>query len=163
MAVPGRNQTLFRCAFRSYYHIRSTVTQYFRYRWDSYLLCKIMNTWNVYTVHMSLTPRGSSALKRFECCNANEMSSGIMFDFYPGLPHMVLIIWFSGFMPFCVTNSNRMENAKEMLRMKLISLLLFRLHDQKLSHKTIKAICNVLSALLGSSPGSEDVRRWERD
>jgi len=47
-----------------------------------------------------------------------------------------------------------------MLRMKLVSLLLFRLHNRKLSHRTIKSICNVLSALLGSRPGMEDVRRW---
>ena len=56
-------------------------------------------------------------------------------------------------------HSNRLVNAEQMLRMKLVSLLLFRLHNQKLSHRTIKAICNVLSALLGSNPGLEDVRR----
>jgi len=57
---------------------------------------------------------------------------------------------------FC---SNKKENAEQMLYMKLVSLLLFHLHNQKLSHLTIKSICNVLSALLGSSPGMEDVRR----
>jgi len=34
------------------------------------------------------------------------------------------------------------------------------LHNQKLSHRTIKSICNNLSALLGSRPGMEDVHRW---
>ena len=57
---------------------------------------------------------------------------------------------------FC---SNKKENAEQMLHMKLVSLLLFHLHNQKLSHQTIKSICNVLSALLGSCPGMEDVRR----
>ena len=31
---------------------------------------------------------GSSALDRFECGKAIEIWNGIMFDFYPGLPHM---------------------------------------------------------------------------
>ena len=47
-----------------------------------------------------------------------------------------------------------------MLCMKLVSLLLFRLHNRRLSQRTIKSICNVLSVLLGSRPGMEDVRRW---
>ena len=29
VAAPGRNQTLFRCVFRSHYCVRSTVTQNF--------------------------------------------------------------------------------------------------------------------------------------
>ena len=37
---------------------------------------------------MSPTPNGSSVLQRFECGNALEIRNGIMFDFYPGLPHM---------------------------------------------------------------------------
>ena len=31
---------------------------------------------------------GSSTLERFERSNASEIRNGIMFDFYPGLPHM---------------------------------------------------------------------------
>jgi len=46
---------------------------------------------------------------------------------------------------FC---SNQKENTEQMLRTKLVS------------HRTIKTICNVLSALLGSRPGMEDVCRW---
>ena len=30
VAVPGTNRTLFRCAFRLHYHVRSAVTQNFR-------------------------------------------------------------------------------------------------------------------------------------
>ena len=97
VAVPGRNRALFRCIFRAYYRIRSAVTQYFRYRRGSYALCKLMNTWHVYAKRMGPTPKGSSALQRFECDNALEIRNGIMFDFYPGLPqlslHNVFFIW----------------------------------------------------------------------
>ena len=37
---------------------------------------------------MSPPLNGSSALQRFERSNAIEIRNGIMFDFYPGLPHM---------------------------------------------------------------------------
>ena len=37
---------------------------------------------------MSPALNGSSALQRFERNNAIEIRNGIMFDFYPGLPHM---------------------------------------------------------------------------
>ena len=36
-----------------YYHIRNAVTQYFRYGWGSYRLCKLLNTWHVYTARMN--------------------------------------------------------------------------------------------------------------
>ena len=88
MAVLGRNQILFRCVFRSHYRIRSTLTQYFRYGWGSYALCKFMNTWHVYRVRMSPTLNRNSVLQRFERGNAIEVRNGIMFNFYPGLPHL---------------------------------------------------------------------------
>jgi len=34
---------------------------------------------------------GSSALQRFERSNASEIRNGIMFDFYPGLPHITYV------------------------------------------------------------------------
>ena len=37
---------------------------------------------------MSPARNGSTALQRFERGNALEIRNGIMFDFYPGLPHM---------------------------------------------------------------------------
>ena len=37
---------------------------------------------------MSPALNGSSALERFERSNAIELRNGIMFDFYPGLPHV---------------------------------------------------------------------------
>ena len=57
-------------------------------------------------------------------------------------------------------HSDRQRNAEHMLGMKLVSTLLYRLHNSNLLRVTIKAICNVLSALLGSKPGQEDIRRW---
>ena len=38
---------------------------------------------------MSPALNGSSALQRFEHSNAIEIRNGIMFDFYPGLPHLM--------------------------------------------------------------------------
>jgi len=40
---------------------------------------------------MSPTPNGSSALQHFEHGNAIEIRNGVMFDFYPGLPHMLYL------------------------------------------------------------------------
>ena len=54
----------------------------------SYVLGKLMNTYHVYTAHMSLTLNGSSALGRFKRSNVIEIHNGIMFDFYPGLPYI---------------------------------------------------------------------------
>ena len=71
--------------------VRSTVTQYFRYGRGSYALCKLMNTWHIYTACMGPTPNGSSALQHFERGNAIEIHNRIVFDFYPGLPHMYSI------------------------------------------------------------------------
>ena len=39
-------------------------------------------------LHMSSTPNRSSALHCFERGNAFEIGDGIMFDFYPELPHI---------------------------------------------------------------------------
>ena len=39
---------------------------------------------------MSPTFNGRSALERFERSYAIEIRNGIMFDFYPGLPHIKL-------------------------------------------------------------------------
>ena len=97
VAVPGRNRTLFRCIFRAYYCVQSAVKQNFHYGRGSYALCKLMNNWHVYTVHMGPTPNRSSVLQGFERGNALEIHNGIMFDFYPGLPHMCVHgFWMSG-------------------------------------------------------------------
>ena len=47
-----------------------------------------MNTYHIYTACMSPALIRISALERFECGNAIKVYNGIMFDFYPGLPHI---------------------------------------------------------------------------
>ena len=86
--ISGKNQTLFRCVFWPHYHVWSAVAQHFRYGWGLHSLCKLMNTWHVYTARMSPTLNGSSALQPFKHGNAIEMRNRIMFDFYPGLEHI---------------------------------------------------------------------------
>ena len=46
-----------------------------------------------------------------------------------------------------------------MVKMKLVSVLLYHLIVENLSIKTIKLICNVLSTLIGIKPDQEDVTR----
>ena len=52
------------------------------------MLGKLMNTYQVNTVRMSYALNRSSALERFEHGNAIEIRNRLMFDFYPGLPHI---------------------------------------------------------------------------
>ena len=52
-------------------------------------LCKLMNTYHVYTAYMSPPAlNGSSSPQRFEHGNAIEIRNGKMFDFYLGLPYL---------------------------------------------------------------------------
>ena len=46
-----------------------------------------------------------------------------------------------------------------MLSVKLIPELLTRLHDNQLSDSTIKAMINVVNALMSHGPSNEDIRR----
>ena len=89
VAVLGRNWTLFHCVLWSHYHVRSAVTmdnivhvyiihavtQYFCCGRGSYALCKLMNTWNIYPVHMGPTPNRSSALQ----CARNIQWNNVQF------------------------------------------------------------------------------------
>ena len=47
-----------------------------------------MNTYHLYTVHMSPALNGSSAIVRFECGNTIEIRNEMMFNFYLGLPQL---------------------------------------------------------------------------
>ena len=71
--------------------VRSTLAWNFRLGWDSYALGKLINTCHVHTARMSPALNGSSALQRFERSNAIELRNGILFDFYPGLPHILYV------------------------------------------------------------------------
>ena len=85
VAVLGRNQTLFRYVFRSHCCIRSALAVELLLSGGSCMLCKLINTFHIYTAHMSPALNKRSVLQRFELSNA---CNGIMFSFYPGLPHM---------------------------------------------------------------------------
>ena len=52
------------------------------------MLGKLINTCHIYTARMSPVLNGSTALQRFERSKAIEIQNRIMFNFYPGLPHM---------------------------------------------------------------------------
>ena len=74
--------------------VRSAKTKYFHYGRGSYALCKLMNTWHIYTARMSPTANGSSVLKRFKRSNAIETRNGTTFNFYLGpVPHIWPLVW----------------------------------------------------------------------
>ena len=69
----------------------------------------------------------------------------------PLLPPLVLSLLF--------ISSHKLANAEHMLHMKMTSFLLYRLLDNSLMIPTIKCICNIISALLGILPRSDDITR----
>ena len=87
MAVPGRNRTLFRCVFRSLYCVQTALAWGIKggahTRWVN-----SCHTYHIYTACTSPILNESSALEWYKRSNAIEIENGIMFDFYPGLPHM---------------------------------------------------------------------------
>ena len=54
---------------------------------------------------MSPTLNGSSVLQHFECGNAVELRNRIMFNLYPGLPHLLYIKQSTKNTVDCVTDS----------------------------------------------------------
>ena len=46
----------------------------------------------IYIAHMSPTLIGSSTLQRVKLCDALKIRVGIIFDFYPGLPHIYYLV-----------------------------------------------------------------------
>ena len=54
---------------------------------------------------MSPTLNGISALESFEHGNAIKIHNGIMFDFYPGLPHIIVILGWSVLMNSILMNT----------------------------------------------------------
>ena len=53
---------------------------------------------------MSPALNGNSMLEHFERSNVSEIRNGIMFDFYPGLPHMVVGLF--GLTTYCKFQMN---------------------------------------------------------
>ena len=54
---------------------------------------------------------GSSVLERFKCGDAIEIWNGIMFDFYPGLPHIYIFLLYE-FYTFLCNHALRVNNKK---------------------------------------------------
>ena len=84
----GRFVVIHECVFQSHYCVRSALAQNFCQGQGSYILCKRGKYSWVYPAHTSPAVNGSSTLERFERSNAIEIRNGIIFNFYPGLPHM---------------------------------------------------------------------------
>ena len=89
VAVPSRNWTLFHCVFRAHYRVRSAVTQNFRYRHGGHM--RWVNVSSTYEFTQRVWAPPATEVQHYKCGNAIAMCNGIMFDFYPGLPHMYLM------------------------------------------------------------------------
>ena len=76
----------------------------------SYALGELINTYHVYTAHMSPALNRSFALECFEDSNENEIRNR-MFDFYPGLPQMLEQIR-AAFMPNCIVKIHTMYRIR---------------------------------------------------
>ena len=101
MAVPCRNRRLFRRIFRSHRGVQSAVSLNFREGRRSYALRKLIRYSCIYEACMSPALNGSSAIRRFERSVAIEIRDGITFDFYTGLPHIVVVFHCSA----CLTSA----------------------------------------------------------
>ena len=55
---------------------------------------------------MTPTGNGSTVLQHFECGNAIELCNRIMFNFYPGLPHMYTYMYTYSFTIYTCTPSS---------------------------------------------------------
>ena len=53
---------------------------------------RCVNCLCIYAAHMNPAPNESSTLQYFERGDAIEIRNGIMFDFYPGLPHVLSLL-----------------------------------------------------------------------
>ena len=82
VAVPDRNQILFHHTFWTYQSLMCYSAELLL-EWGSHALCKCMNIWCVYQVHMSPTPSGSLALQHVKLSDALQIRDRIVFDFYP--------------------------------------------------------------------------------
>ena len=59
-------------------------------------------------MRMSPARSGSTALQHFECGNVTAIRNGIMFNFYPGLPHILIVAQFRIQQAMIQPNENNM-------------------------------------------------------
>ena len=52
------------------------------------MLCELMNTYSAHLHSVLSVLNGSAVLERYEYGNAIKIQNEIMFNFYPGLPHI---------------------------------------------------------------------------
>ena len=83
-----RTRILFRHVFQAHHRVWRTVTTELLVR--AGLLHECMNIWYIYKVCMSPAPSGNLVKQHFKLSDALEIRDGIIFDFYPGLPHMYM-------------------------------------------------------------------------
>ena len=109
-----------------------------------------MNTYHIYTARMSPAFNGSYALERFERSKAIEIRNGIMFDFYPGLPHIYNnlgrdVIYLDDAPPRCFSagsNSAFWEKKKAKLHVNILATLL---HDGPFLSPRLDTLCHIYS------------------
>ena len=70
-------------AFKALYHWTSV-------KGSSYALCRLFSYSRIYEAHMSPALNRSSAIQCFQHSDSIEISDGIIFDLYTGLPRMVV-------------------------------------------------------------------------
>ena len=92
-----RNPTLLCCVFWLCYHVQRAVAQNFHLGRGSYMLRRLIRYSCIFAGCMSPTLNGSFALQCFKRGNTVRLRNGIMFVFYPGLPHMLcclgILLW----------------------------------------------------------------------
>ena len=88
VAVPDRNRILVHRVFWAHQRVQRATALRFRLGRGSYALCGHIRYSCIYIVHMSPTLSGSSVLHRVKLGDVLEIRDRIIFDFYPGLPHM---------------------------------------------------------------------------
>ena len=88
MAVPCRNQRLFRRVFWSHRCLWSAVSLNSHKGRGSFVLCSLMSYSYIHEVCMSPTLNRCPAIRHFKHSNVIKIRDGITFHFYTGLPHM---------------------------------------------------------------------------
>ena len=88
VAVTGRNRTLFSCIFWSHCCVRSALALNFCKGW-AHMRCVNVVSVDEFTQHVWAPPLTEISRERFKHSNASKIRNGIMFDFYPRLPHLL--------------------------------------------------------------------------
>ena len=58
-----------------------------------YVARRCIDSCRRYALRVSPALNGRSEILHFECSNAIEICDGLMFNFYPGLPHIIVLVY----------------------------------------------------------------------